>query len=651
MSDIERFGNYLLLKRLEENGLGESFRAARVGAQGLEQVVLLQVFNAEGIGRDTLTHMAASRSELRSLLGGPGTGREVDMGAVAGTPYVAYDYTSGRSLATVLKETRVQQFPLPTDHALLVAERIAQGLAAAEEMRFDDQRVMHGFVVPPLIHLSTEGDVRVLGFEMAPGLRQFATSGPLRSAFGAYLAPEALRGEPIDISENAWSLGAILFELLTGAPPSQDEPIEDQLAKAHLSADRTPLPKDMADLLRRSLQPQGERIGDASTWHGEITRIMEDGEYSPTTFNLAFFMHSLLRDEIEKESEEREAEESLALSAAAPTAPAPTPPAAEATAAAAPAPPPGPPESLERTETKEWMKPSSGGSTKGLWLGVAAAVVVLALAGGGYYYYLSGRSGGQTEGVQQTAAAQPGPSANAANGANPSQGQQAQEASGQSEPEGLSPEELEAKMKQLVDERYKVVEDNLQSQYDTKLKDLQKELDTAKQRAADREAALAAEKQKQAEEAEKAAKEQAAKEAAAKKAAEEAAREQAAKEAAAKKAAEEAAKKAAPPPPTTKRGDLVELSDAKVTPPVRTSTPALIYPPMARRLGREATVKVRVLVDENGLPAKIELAGPKVGLGFDDSATELVRGMRWKPAMKDDVPVKVWIEVSVDFHL
>jgi TonB family protein len=646
MSEIERFGNYLLLKRLEETGLGESFRAARVGSQGLEQVVLLQVFNAEGVGRDTLTHMAATRSELRSLLGGPGTGKEVDMGAVAGTPYVAYDYASGRSLATVLRETRVQQFPMPTDHALLVAERIAQGLAAAEELRLEDRPVMHGFVVPPLIYLSAEGDVRVLGFEVAPGLRQFASSGPLRQAFGAYLPPEALSGEPLNVSESAWSLGAILFELLTGAPPVHDEPVDEQLAKAHLLSDRAPLPGEMAELLRRSLGTKDERIADATSWHREITRLMSDGEYSPTTFNLAFFMHSLLRDQIEKESEEREAEESLVLSATAPATATATP-AAEAPEAEAAA--GSPEESLERTATKEWMRPSAGGTTRGLWLGLGAAVVVLALAGGGYYFYLREQPAEATAGAQQEAATQPPVSPNPANGSNPAAGANGAPDAAQKEPEGLTPEELEAKMKQLVDERYKVVEDNLQSQYDTKLKDLQKELDAAKQRAADREAALAAAKQKQAEEAKKAEEarlEKQRQEAAAARAAQE----KAEKEAAAKKAAAERAA-AKPPPPTTKRGDLVELSDSKVSPPVRTSMPALMYPPMARRLGREAKVAVRVLVDENGLPAQVELAGPKVGLGFDDAALEAVRGMRWKPATKDDVAVKVWLQVSVDFHL
>ena len=103
--------------------------------------------------------------------------------------------------------------------------------------------------------------------------------------------------------------------------------------------------------------------------------------------------------------------------------------------------------------------------------------------------------------------------------------------------------------------------------------------------------------------------------------------------------------------PTTKRGDLVELTDSKVSPPIRTRMPGLTYPPMARRLGRQAKVAVRVLVDENGLPAQVELAGPKVGLGFDDAALEAVRGMRWKPATKDNVAVKVWLQVSIDFHL
>jgi len=663
MSEMERFGNYLLLKRLEEDGLGESFRAARVGGQGIEQVVLLRVFNAEGIGRDTLTHLAATRSDLRSRLGGPGTGSEVDMGAVAGTPYVAYDYVSGRSLSTVLQQAKSERFPLPVDHALLIAERLAQGLASAEELRLDDQKVVHGFVVPPLIYLSTEGDVRALGFEMGPGLRQFAASGPLRASFGSYLAPEALSGEPLHASESAWSLGAILFEMLTGAPPWPDRPIQEQLEQATLASEGTPLSADIVALLQRSLAPKGERIADAATWHREVTRVMTEGDYSPTTFNLAFFMHSLLRDEIERETEEREAEESLAITASA-TRPA-TPTAAPSPAPGSSTPeeetPPESEESLERTETKEWMKPSDSGSMKGLWVGIAAVIVVLAGAGGGYYYYLgqhSDASGGSTQNATETSQ----PTANG-QGLNPgadsttaTNGTGAAAGNAAATPESPSPEELEAKMKDLIDQRYKVVEDNLQSQYDAKLKDLQKELDAAKKRAADREAALAAERQRQQEEAARKAEEA--------RLAEQKKQEEAAAAAAEQQAANKDANKTAngtnaaapvevkkPEPPKAKRGDLVDLSDSGVTPPQRTASPPLRYPPMAQRLGRQATVEVRVLVDESGLPAKVELAGPKAGLGFDDAALELVRGMRWKPAVKDSVPVKVWLQVTVDFHL
>ena len=59
---------------------------------------------------------------------------------------------------------------------------------------------------------------------------------------------------------------------------------------------------------------------------------------------------------------------------------------------------------------------------------------------------------------------------------------------------------------------------------------------------------------------------------------------------------------------------------------------------------------MRILVDEKGRPTEIEQIGPKIGMGFDQAAMRAAQSTRWTPPSKDGVPVKIWVELSVDFR-
>ena len=227
MNIPEEFGKYLLL---EETDRGSARRdlPRRPGRQegGMEQVVLLRVFNGKGIDGEKLWARVSGRAAVQEILKSPNIGNGVDLGRVRSFPYTAYDYISGKSLATVFAQSARQHSPIPTDHALLIAERLALALAAAYESRVQDERVLHGFVVPHLVMISNEGETRLLGFEVAPGLRDLAAGGWQDAALRPYLSPEALSGAPTARADDVYSLGAILFELLTGerlpaAPPEE----------------------------------------------------------------------------------------------------------------------------------------------------------------------------------------------------------------------------------------------------------------------------------------------------------------------------------------------------------------------------------------------------------------------------------------------
>jgi protein TonB len=76
-----------------------------------------------------------------------------------------------------------------------------------------------------------------------------------------------------------------------------------------------------------------------------------------------------------------------------------------------------------------------------------------------------------------------------------------------------------------------------------------------------------------------------------------------------------------------------------------------VYPVLAKRLKRRARVLIRALVDENGKVVAAEVAeGDSSRLGFDEAALDATYKMLYKPATKDGVPVKMWIELPVTFR-
>jgi protein TonB len=88
-----------------------------------------------------------------------------------------------------------------------------------------------------------------------------------------------------------------------------------------------------------------------------------------------------------------------------------------------------------------------------------------------------------------------------------------------------------------------------------------------------------------------------------------------------------------------------------VTAPELVRAPEPVYPVLAKRLKRRARVLIRALVDENGKVVSAEVVeGDASRLGFDEAALDAAHKMLYKPATKDGVAVKMWIELPVTFR-
>ena len=635
MNTRDQFGNYLLLKKLSEDALGESFRAGRIGKQGLERVVLLRVFNGQGLDGEKLGLKMQARAAVQQALKSPNLGQGVDLGQVRGVPYVAYDYVSGRSLAQLAEQAAKKRMPMPLDHALLMAERIALGLAVAYETRLGDERLLHGFVTPHLVLVSNEGELRLLGFEASTGLRESAGHPLVKEGVGRYLAPELAAGQAPSKADDVYSLGAILYELLTGqkAPAFVPGGLGATIDQAVVAADGGNLHPDLANLLKRSLVARDQRIGDAVTWHKTLAKLMFDGQYNPTTFNLAFYMHNLFREEIERESQELEQEKTTQIpiqQVAAAAAAAPRAAAAPAAAAASVVrDAPGPIREDTSVLREQYGIGEKKGPNKTVLIGAAAGVAVLAVVG----FLVFGRGGSQSAPAAQPIA--PAPAATAA-----------------PQPAGPTPEEIQAQIERVVQEKLK----SSSAQYEGQMKELQKQLEDArKAQEAQRAAAATAP-------AATPARPMPTEPAPAPTPVAETrpvpAPTQAAPTAPAATAAPAPAPTPAPaapaPAPTgtggVRTGDLVTAGPGVVAPKL-TRKPALRYPPLAQRMKKEATIVVKVLVDESGRVIDAQVAGAKVGFGLDEAAVDYARSCGYSAATKNGVNVRMWTDLKVAFTL
>ncbi|MES1240220.1 MAG: TonB family protein [Acidobacteriota bacterium] len=637
MNIPEEFGKYLLLKKLTEDPLGETFRAGRVGKEGMEQVVLLRVFNGKGVDGEKLWQKASGRAAVQQALKSPNIGSGVDLGRVRSFPYAAYDYISGKNLSALMAQANKQLSPIPADHALLIAERIALALAAAHETRVQDERLTHGFVVPQLVMISNEGETRLLGFEAGPGLRSLAAAGWQDAALRPYLSPETFDGAPPSKADDVFSLGAILFELLTGErlPAGTPETWATAVDTASLPNEGTPLPAPVAGLLKKSLVGRDQRIADVATWHKTLSKLMIDGHYSATTFNLAFFMHNLFRDEIERENQEIQAEKKLELPKPKPApVAAPVPAAAETREAAA--------VRNDTTLSGTRSQAAAPKSKTGLWIGLAAAVLVAAGVGG--YLMMSG-------GMPGSAGAQPTPTpAPAVQPAAMPGGMQPTPM-----PAGPTPEELQAQIQAMIAAQSKDVENKLKDQYDDQLKKLQQQLEESRRAAAEQER-LAQMPARQPEKTIPADPPPAPVEAKPTPKPE-------------PPAAAPAVSAPQPTPEPQRVTEPVQQAPAPVQAPVRkvqfgdlvspgpgVTQPRLTsrldprYPSAAQRLNKAAQIDIKVLVDENGRVTDAQRSGAKAGFGFDEAALDAARRAIFTPATKDGVRVKMWATIRVAFQ-
>jgi serine/threonine-protein kinase len=261
----ERIGHYQILSQLGAGGMGEVYLAED---QRLRRKVALKLLPAQFTQDADRVRRFEQEARAASALNHPNIITIHEIGQVDGRHYIVTEFVDGQTLRQQMKSAR-----LKLSEALEVAVQVASALTAAHEAG-----IVHRDIKPENLMLRTDGYVKVLDFGLAkltePAAQAIDTQAPTAAALSTetgmvmgtahYMSPEQARGQKVDGRSDIFSLGIVLYEMVTGRAPFEGATSSDVIA-ALLGKEPLPLtqllpeiPVELERIVTKALRKERE---------------------------------------------------------------------------------------------------------------------------------------------------------------------------------------------------------------------------------------------------------------------------------------------------------------------------------------------------------------------------------------------------------
>ena len=247
-------GRYEIIEELGAGGMGQVYRAFD---KKIEEEVALKLIRPEIAAEKRTVERFRNEIKTARKITHKNVCRTHDLGEEGRALYITMEYVRGEDLKSVIRRMRA----LTVGTAVSIARQVAEGLGEAHRLG-----IVHRDLKPGNIMIDKEGNAKIMDFGIARSLARAGTTAE-GAIIGTpeYMSPEQVEGKPADQRADIYSLGIILFEMVTGRPPFEGE---TSLAVAHKHRyepapdPRTinpQLPADLGRLILRCLEKEREK--------------------------------------------------------------------------------------------------------------------------------------------------------------------------------------------------------------------------------------------------------------------------------------------------------------------------------------------------------------------------------------------------------
>ncbi len=259
---------YVIKRKLGSGGMADVYLAED---QELGRRVALKLLDDRHASDEQFVERFRREAQSAAGLNHPSIVSIFDRGQAEGTYYIAMEFLDGRTL----KELLIRNGPTPIPIAIDYARQILGALSFAHR-----NGIVHRDIKPHNIIVRPDGRLKVTDFGIArSGASQMTEAGSIVGT-AQYLSPEQARGAPVDPRSDLYSLGIVLYEMLTGKVPfTGDTPVE--IAMKHLSQVpeppsklRSDVPHDLDAVVMRALaKDPDQRYGSAEEMDADLARV------------------------------------------------------------------------------------------------------------------------------------------------------------------------------------------------------------------------------------------------------------------------------------------------------------------------------------------------------------------------------------------
>ncbi|MFO0599716.1 MAG: serine/threonine-protein kinase [Myxococcaceae bacterium] len=256
-----QFGRYELLERIAAGGMGEVYVGVQTGIGDFRRPVAVKLLLPHLADDEHIISMFLREARLAAQMQSAHIAQVFDVGFEHDRYFIAMELVRGVSLSKLIAGLKATQRQLRFEELVHVARALSDGLHVAHEQRDPDGKplgIVHRDVTPHNVLVSVDGVVKLTDFgiaRVAEGDRH-SKPGVVLGKLG-YLAPEQMRGQPLDRRVDVFAAGATLFHLAALEKPF-DTPTGQlldpgRLPRAPLRVFRPDLPRDFIDVIERAM--------------------------------------------------------------------------------------------------------------------------------------------------------------------------------------------------------------------------------------------------------------------------------------------------------------------------------------------------------------------------------------------------------------
>lgn len=311
-AEEQNLGQYVIDEKIAQGGMAEIFLGRAVDPNGLERPVVIKRILPHIAASDEFVEMLVQEAKLTVQLSHGNIAQVYDLGKIGDDYFIVMEFVDGESLSRIARFLRQQDLNMPVPIALYIVSEVANGLDYMHRKTDASGQllhIVHRDISPQNLIISRSGTVKIIDFGIAKAATHLATtdSGVVKGKF-AYMSPEHVAGERLDARTDIFSLGVILWELLTNQRLFKGKNNKETIQRVKrcrvpaASGYRKDIPKDVEKILKKALaKNKNHRYAAAHDFLLDLIRtlVQHFPQFAPK--DLQDYMQQLFPDQLGEE--------------------------------------------------------------------------------------------------------------------------------------------------------------------------------------------------------------------------------------------------------------------------------------------------------------------------------------------------------------